>query len=222
VTVDQPGAIVNVATITREDQFDPVSVNNQAGTTINCQQADLAVTKTVDNASPNVGDDVTFSVTVHNNGPSDANNVALADALPAGLALVSATPTQGTYTGVTGIWTVGTLTAGGASSTATLTIVANVTAAGGMTNTAAVSASDQTDPNSANNSASVSLNGNPLADLSVAKHYHRRHKVCEYHAKASLVAAGGKQQRFCQQCSRSVSLALPHTNTVLAKPYCYS
>jgi hypothetical protein len=42
------------------------------------------------------------------------------------------------------------------------------------------------------------------ADLSGAKHYHRRHKVCEYHAKASVVAAGGKQQRFCQQCSRYV------------------
>ncbi|KAM3297544.1 hypothetical protein ACQJBY_039452 [Aegilops geniculata] len=40
------------------------------------------------------------------------------------------------------------------------------------------------------------------ADLSGAKHYHRRHKVCEYHAKAALVAAAGKQQRFCQQCSR--------------------
>ncbi|AQL05173.1 Squamosa promoter-binding-like protein 13A [Zea mays] len=40
------------------------------------------------------------------------------------------------------------------------------------------------------------------ADLSGAKHYHRRHKVCEYHAKASVVAANGKQQRFCQQCSR--------------------
>jgi hypothetical protein len=40
------------------------------------------------------------------------------------------------------------------------------------------------------------------ADLSGAKHYHRRHKVCEYHAKASVVAASGKQQRFCQQCSR--------------------
>lgn len=40
------------------------------------------------------------------------------------------------------------------------------------------------------------------ADLSGAKHYHRRHKVCEYHAKATVVVAGGKQQRFCQQCSR--------------------
>jgi hypothetical protein len=43
------------------------------------------------------------------------------------------------------------------------------------------------------------------ADLSAAKHYHRRHKVCEYHAKAATVAAAGKQQRFCQQCSRYVA-----------------
>ncbi|CAD6251687.1 unnamed protein product [Miscanthus lutarioriparius] len=45
------------------------------------------------------------------------------------------------------------------------------------------------------------------ADLSAAKHYHRRHKVCEYHAKAGAVAAAGKQQRFCQQCSRFHVLA---------------
>jgi hypothetical protein len=45
------------------------------------------------------------------------------------------------------------------------------------------------------------------ADLSAAKHYHRRHKVCEYHAKAATVAASGKQQRFCQQCSRYVRLS---------------
>jgi hypothetical protein len=45
------------------------------------------------------------------------------------------------------------------------------------------------------------------ADLSAFKHYHRRHKVCEYHAKAATVAAKGKQQRFCQQCSRYVALS---------------
>ena len=47
------------------------------------------------------------------------------------------------------------------------------------------------------------------ADLSAAKHYHRRHKVCEYHAKAGSVAAAGKQQRFCQQCSRYVYVHVP-------------
>ncbi|XP_066349057.1 protein LIGULELESS 1-like [Miscanthus floridulus] len=41
------------------------------------------------------------------------------------------------------------------------------------------------------------------ADLSSAKRYHRRHKVCEHHSKApGVVTAGGLHQRFCQQCSR--------------------
>ncbi|KAF5742295.1 Squamosa promoter binding protein-like 3 [Tripterygium wilfordii] len=39
-------------------------------------------------------------------------------------------------------------------------------------------------------------------NLSNAKPYHRRHKVCEYHAKAPVVVVAGIQQRFCQQCSR--------------------
>ncbi|TXG62594.1 hypothetical protein EZV62_009588 [Acer yangbiense] len=41
------------------------------------------------------------------------------------------------------------------------------------------------------------------ADLTHAKHYHRRHKVCEFHSKASTVIAAGLTQRFCQQCSSS-------------------
>lgn len=40
------------------------------------------------------------------------------------------------------------------------------------------------------------------ADLTHAKHYHRRHKVCEFHSKASTVITAGLTQRFCQQCSR--------------------
>ncbi|XP_022954650.1 squamosa promoter-binding-like protein 3 [Cucurbita moschata] len=40
------------------------------------------------------------------------------------------------------------------------------------------------------------------ADLSGSKRYHRRHKVCEFHAKAPAVVVAGIHQRFCQQCSR--------------------
>jgi len=40
------------------------------------------------------------------------------------------------------------------------------------------------------------------ADLSVAKQYHKRHKVCENHSKAHSVLISELQQRFCQQCSR--------------------
>jgi hypothetical protein len=40
--------------------------------------------------------------------------------------------------------------------------------------------------------------------LAGAKEYHRRHKVCEAHAKAPRVVVHGAEQRFCQQCSRYV------------------
>ncbi|KAL2486658.1 Squamosa promoter-binding-like protein 1 [Abeliophyllum distichum] len=40
------------------------------------------------------------------------------------------------------------------------------------------------------------------ADLSKAKVYHRRHKVCEMHSKANMALVGNQMQRFCQQCSR--------------------
>ncbi|KAL7112404.1 hypothetical protein ACP275_04G002100 [Erythranthe tilingii] len=40
------------------------------------------------------------------------------------------------------------------------------------------------------------------SDLSRAKDYHRRHKVCEMHSKASKALVGNQMQRFCQQCSR--------------------
>ncbi|CAJ1940716.1 unnamed protein product [Sphenostylis stenocarpa] len=40
------------------------------------------------------------------------------------------------------------------------------------------------------------------ADLSNAKDYHRRHKVCDVHSKATMALVGNVMQRFCQQCSR--------------------
>ncbi|KAJ4798524.1 Squamosa promoter-binding protein [Rhynchospora pubera] len=40
------------------------------------------------------------------------------------------------------------------------------------------------------------------ADLSKCRDYHRKHKVCEVHSKTPVVMVGGKEQRFCQQCSR--------------------
>ncbi|KNA13842.1 hypothetical protein SOVF_112880 isoform A [Spinacia oleracea] len=46
---------------------------------------------------------------------------------------------------------------------------------------------------------------NCTSDLTDAKRYHRRHKVCEFHAKAPVVIVNSKHQRFCQQCSKCVS-----------------
>lgn len=43
------------------------------------------------------------------------------------------------------------------------------------------------------------------ADLSDCREYHKRHRVCEKHSKTPVVLVGGKQQRFCQQCSRYIN-----------------
>ncbi|KAE8661213.1 hypothetical protein F3Y22_tig00116937pilonHSYRG00153 [Hibiscus syriacus] len=41
-----------------------------------------------------------------------------------------------------------------------------------------------------------------IVDLSDAKAYYSRHKVCCMHSKSSKVLVSGLEQRFCQQCSR--------------------
>jgi LPXTG-site transpeptidase (sortase) family protein len=86
--------------------------------------------------------------------------------LPAGLTLVTATPSAGTtYNAGTGVWNIGGL-ANGAQ--ATLTIVAKVTTTTPATNTATKTAEDQADPVAANNSASATVTG-ASADISVVK-----------------------------------------------------
>lgn len=79
---------------------DPDLSNNLATTTtaINAA-ADLAVTKTAAAPTAGPGDEITYTVTATNEGPSDATNVVLTDHLPAGLDLVSATTPTGVCTG---------------------------------------------------------------------------------------------------------------------------
>jgi uncharacterized repeat protein (TIGR01451 family) len=164
-TVVSPGAQTNTAAVSHSDQFDPNTSNNQASTTETPQQADLAVSKTVSNAKPNVGDTITFTVTLTNNGPDAATNVTVTDLLPVGLTFVSANPSQGMYSSTTGLWSVGTVTA---ATPETLTIQAQVVSPGTQTNTATISHSDQFDPNPGNNSAGATETPQQ-ADLAVIK-----------------------------------------------------
>ncbi|MFL6333706.1 MAG: hypothetical protein ACJ754_10390 [Pyrinomonadaceae bacterium] len=117
--------------------------------------SDLSLSKTVNNPSPIQGQNVTFTITLTNSGPSNATNVVVTDALPAGLAFVSSTPGAGTYTSGTGAWSVASLASG---ASATLQLVALVNNTGTITNTAEVTASDQPDPDSTPN------NNNPSED----------------------------------------------------------
>lgn len=86
-------------------------------------ESDLSLTKSVDNPTPNNGDNITFTLTLTNNGPADASGIKVMDVLPNGLDFVSASSNVGSYDSNTGIWNVGNLTNG---STATLNITVNV------------------------------------------------------------------------------------------------
>ncbi|TFG79789.1 MAG: DUF11 domain-containing protein [Chrysiogenales bacterium] len=128
-------------------------------------KADIAVTKTTDNLEPKVGETFNFTVTATNNGPATASGLKVTDSLPAGLTYDSYTASTGTYTSGTGIWDIGTLANG---ATATLQIGVSGAAKGMVTNTAAVSALNESDPDSANDSDSVSVMVKNIYSLTIA------------------------------------------------------
>src|SRR5438552_12895360 len=103
---------LNQSCVSASGQADPIATNNRDSVAITVQSADLRVTKVVNNATPNEGNAITYTVSLKNNGPNSATNVALADLLPAGLTYTSSAPSQGTYASGTGLWTVGTLANG--------------------------------------------------------------------------------------------------------------
>ncbi len=86
VNTDAPaGVIVNTATVA-SDVTDPCGANNSDDATTDVTQgADLAVLKATDDLTPVAGGEVTFSIDVVNNGPSDAQGVTVTDTVPAGL-----------------------------------------------------------------------------------------------------------------------------------------
>ena len=64
----------------------------------------------VDDATPQVGDTIAFTIIVSNAGPADAT-VQVTDLLPSGLSYVGDTG-GGTYDSATGTWTAGTVSSG--------------------------------------------------------------------------------------------------------------
>ncbi|MCB0614256.1 MAG: DUF11 domain-containing protein, partial [Phaeodactylibacter sp.] len=82
---------------------------------------DLELEKSVNNLTPNVGDNIIFTIVATNQGPSDASGVIVTDQLPAGFIFVSS---DSAYNAGTGAWTIGNL-ASGASVTLNITVTVN-------------------------------------------------------------------------------------------------
>ena len=67
---------------------------------------------TVDDATPDVGDQINYLISLTNLGPQDATAVEVTDILPAGLAYESQSASHGNYEELAGIWMLGDLASG--------------------------------------------------------------------------------------------------------------
>ena len=163
VTTTAAGMLTNTATVTTSSNDPDASNNSDTENTVVNPVTDISVTKTDDADPVDVGDNITYTVTVSNNGPDDATGVSLMDTLPASVNFVSATPSQGMCAEAGGLVTcnLGALANG---NSATITIVVTTTANALITNTATVTA-DGADTNPANNQASQTTSVGVLAEL---------------------------------------------------------
>ncbi|MDW8267214.1 MAG: hypothetical protein RMJ52_17980, partial [Gemmataceae bacterium] len=117
---------------------DGTDSSNIAIATINLSQvADLSITKTNNQTAVIPGTSVTYVLVVSNAGPSTVTSVTATDPVPGILSGATFTPSTGTYTAGTGVWTGLSLGAGGVA-TLTLSGTVSGTATGTITNTATV------------------------------------------------------------------------------------
>ena len=161
------GSITNQATAS-SSVSDPNSANNTAtATTTVRRSADLSITKS-DSPDPVLqGQEVTYTLGVHNAGPSVASDVTVTDTLPSGVTFNSATTSQGSCSQSAGVVTclLGDMNIG---SNVSVQVKVTPQSAGSITNQASVS-SITTDPQAANNNASATTTVDPVADLSITK-----------------------------------------------------
>ncbi|QHS59740.1 DUF7933 domain-containing protein [Chitinophaga agri] len=171
------GSLSNTASAS-SDATDPAPANNSSTTPgiTPASKADIVVVKSTTATSFAPGEDVVYTITVANNGPSDAANVVVTDNAPAGTTIKSwtAAVTTGTVvlpaTAGTGniSQTIANLSSG-ALVTYTVTIATPSSFTGNLSNTAAAT-SDATDNTPGNNTSSTpGIPAAPKADIAVVK-----------------------------------------------------
>jgi uncharacterized repeat protein (TIGR01451 family) len=179
MTADEAMDINDIADVV-SSTTDPDTTNNQAEGSISVTAvADLALTKTGTPGTIIAGTQLTYDLTVSNNGPSTAVNVLVEDTLPAGVSIdsVSATGGGSCNPGVPGdssqptMCTFDSLAPLAAPETMTIVVTVLPQTTGIIHNHARVS-NDTFDPDNSNDLAAASTTVNAEADLEVTKSDH--------------------------------------------------
>ena len=161
---------------------DPANGNDCSGVTITASatEADLRlVSKTASPSSVVAGQNLTYVISVRNDGPAPSTNVTVTDVLGSLVntgGFQSAVPTQGSCTpnsptngtSQTLVCNLGTLASGGTASV-TVVVRPSIATTGNRINTASVRSPEIGDPTQGNNSASATSEVTAIVDLVAAK-----------------------------------------------------
>jgi uncharacterized repeat protein (TIGR01451 family) len=169
---DRTGNLVNTAVVAPPQGVTDPNPDNNSSTDTNtvAPVADLSILKTDGSVTYVPGQNLTYTVTVTNNGPSTVTGATVSDVLPAGVTFVSATG-GATYNAGTNMvnFTSGILIPAGTTNF-TITILPAANRTGDLVNTAVVAPPQGvTDPNPDNNSSTDTNTVAPVADLSILK-----------------------------------------------------
>ncbi|MFC7486872.1 hypothetical protein ACOCJ7_11585 [Knoellia sp. CPCC 206453] len=171
---DEPQDLADTATVS-SGTIDPNLGNNVASDTLHfVGSADVSITKSAPPTATS-GGQITWTSTVNNAGPSTATNVVVRDVLPAAVSVSSVTGSGGASctAGVPGSSTQpATCSFGNLASgvSRTMTVVATIDPGfSGLMHNDAVVTSSTPDPDTSDNTATVSTSVSAAADLSVTK-----------------------------------------------------
>jgi uncharacterized repeat protein (TIGR01451 family) len=147
--------ITNTANIGSSNEgSSPVILNSDILNVVT--NTDLAITHTVSNNNPNKGDSITYTITVTNNGPENANGIFLFNLLPSGISYDNSLSSQGVYNNISGLWDIGSLS-NTSNSTLNITVDIDEDVGAMVNNTATLTLSTPTDYFLGNNSSSISI-----------------------------------------------------------------
>ena len=151
---------------------DMFEVYTQGAATLKIQAvfADISLTKTASATSVLAGGSFTYTVTVNNAGPATATGVRITDTLPSGLSFDPINSSGGCTAQIQVVTcNVGTITANNNAVRQLVVRAASSIPHGTILNNTATATHNESDPNTSNNSGSVSITVNREADIKITK-----------------------------------------------------